>query len=312
MAQQSPPSVVVLGGINMDLVTMTLRFAEPGETVVGTRFLTYPGGKGANQAVAAARMGAKVAMVGRVGDDIFGPQLITSLTRSGVDVSAVDVATNTSSGLAIIEIDGSSQNRITQILGANDTCGPSQRQRVSELLPHASLLMLQLEVSLDLSLEVAREAWIQGKTVILDPGPIRPLPLEFYPYCSVITPNETEAQALVGFPVRDEGSASRAATELLLRGVAAVVVKLGSGGAYYATLRHRQHIPAFPVQAVDSVAAGDAFNGALAVCITQGQELDQAVITASAAGALAVTRSGAQDSMPFAQEVAKLAETRGG
>ena len=138
------------------------------------------------------------------------------------------------------------------------------------------------------------------------------LPPEFYPYCSVITPNETEAQALVGFPVRDEESASRAATELLVRGVAAVVVKLGSGGAYYATLRHRQHIPAFPVQAVDSVAAGDAFNGALAVCITQGQELDQAVITASAAGALAVTRSGAQDSMPFAQEVAKLVETRGG
>ena len=121
MAQQSLPSVVVLGGINMDLVTHTPRFAESGETVVGARFLTYPGGRGANQAVAAARMGASVAMVGRLGDDVFGPQLLKSLTDSGVDVFAVDVANNTSSGLAIIEIDGSSQNRITQILGANDT-----------------------------------------------------------------------------------------------------------------------------------------------------------------------------------------------
>ena len=309
MAQQSLPSVVVLGGINMDLVTLTPRFAEPGETVVGTRFLTYPGGKGANQAVAAARMGATVAMVGRVGDDVFGPQLLKSLTDSGVDISAVDVAINTSSGLAIIEIDGSSQNRITQILGANDTCGASQRQQVSELLPHASVLMLQLEVSLDLSLEVAREAWTQGKTVILDPGPVRPLPPEFYTYCSVITPNETEAQALVGFPVRDKESAAKASTELLERGVAAVVVKLGSGGAYYATQRESRHIPAFAVQAVDSVAAGDAFNGALAVGLSRGQELRRAVVSASAAGALAVTRIGAQDSMPYGDEVEALARS---
>ena len=299
----------MLGGINMDLVTISPRFPQPGETVVGSRFLTYPGGKGANQAVAAARMGAAVAMVGRVGDDVFGPQLLKSLTDSGVDVSAVDVATNTDSGLAIVEIDGSSQNRITQILGANDTCGPSQRQQVSALLPHASVLMLQLEVSLSLSLEVAREAWTQGKTVILDPGPVRPLPSEFYPYCSVITPNETEAEALVGFPVRDKESASAAAAELLERGVTAVVVKLGSGGCYYATRRHGRHVPAFPVQAVDSVAAGDAFNGALAVGLSRGQELERAVVSASAAGALAVTRSGAQDSMPYGNEVEALARS---
>ena len=169
--------------------------------------------------------------------------------------------------------------------------------------------MLQLEVSLDQSLEVAREAWGQGKTVILDQGPVRPLPSEFYPYRMVITSNETEAQALVGFPVRDKESASGAATELLERGVAAVVVKLGSGGAYYATRRHGRHMPAFPVQAVDSVAAGDAFNGALAVGLSRGQELGRAVVSASSAGALVVTRSGAQDSMPLGNEVGALAKS---
>jgi ribokinase len=312
MARQSHPSVVVLGGINMDLVTMTLRFPEAGETVVGTRFLTYPGGKGANQAVAAARMGAAVAMVGRVGDDVFGPQLLKSLTDSNVDISAVDVAKDTSSGLAIIDIDASSQNRIIQILGANDTCGPAQAERVIELLPQAAVLMLQLEVDPEVSLQVARRAHEGGKKVILDPGPVRPVVPEFYTYCSVITPNETEAQALVGFPVSDQESAARAAGELLSRGAEAVVVKLGAEGAFYATQNTMGYVPPFSVQALDSVAAGDAFNGALAVCITQGQELDQAVITASAAGALSVTHSGAQNSMPFAQEVAKLVETRGG
>ena len=277
--------------------------------MVGTRFLTYPGGKGANQAVAAARMGAAVAMVGRVGDDVFGSQLLDSLAINGVGESAVDVAPDTSSGLAIIEIDGSSQNRIVQILGANDTCGPEQAQQVFHLLPESSVLMLQLEVSPVLSLEVAKEAWTQGKTVILDPGPVRPLPPDFYRYCSVITPNETEAHALVGFPVKDEESAARAASELLERGVEAAVVKLGAGGAYYATKERGGHVPAFPIRAIDSVAAGDAFNGALAVSLSRGEELGAAVIMASAAGALAVTRAGAQDSMPYADEVAELARS---
>ncbi len=309
MPQQSLPSVVVLGGINMDLVTLTPRFAEPGETVVGTRFLTNPGGKGANQAVAAARMGAAVAMVGRVGDDVFGLQLLKSLTDSGVDISAVDVAINTSSGLAIIDIDASSQNRIIQILGANDTCGPPQAERVIELLPQAAVLMLQLEVDPEVSLEVARRAHEMGKKVILDPGPVRPVVPGFYAYCSVITPNETESQALVGFPVSDQESAARAAAELLSRGAEAVVVKLGAEGAFYATKNTMGHVPPFPVQALDSVAAGDAFNGALAVGLSRGQELGRAVVSASAAGALAVTRSGAQDSMPYRDEVESLARS---
>ena len=311
MSQSVQNSIVVLGGINMDLVTVSPRFPEAGETVVGSRFLTYPGGKGANQAVAAARMGAQVAMVGRVGDDVFGPQLVDFMAGDGVDVSGVGVETGASSGLAIINIDASSQNRIIQIPGANDTCGAEEEERVMRALPGASTLLLQLEVSVELSLNVGQEAAALGKRVILDPGPVRPLPPEFYACCSIITPNETEAQALVGFPVTDVPSAAKAAGVLIGRGVETAVVKLGAQGAYYATADEHGHIPAISVEAVDSVAAGDAFNGALAAALAEGEKLSRAMRVATAAGALAVTKFGAQDSMPTKQEVETLLREHG-
>jgi ribokinase len=306
--------VVVLGGINMDLVTITSRFPEAGETVVGDRFLTYPGGKGANQAVAAARMGAETSMVGRVGDDIFGPQLLTALQDKGVNISGVSISQGVSSGIAVIDIDASAQNRIIQILGANDTCGADEARAVTRSLVRASTVLLQLEVSLELSMQVASDAASQGKTVVLDPGPVRPQPLpeEFFQYCTVMTPNETEAQALVGFPVVDRESAARAAQWLVERGVGLAVVKLGDQGACYATSVGGSYVPPFQVDAVDSVAAGDAFNGALAAALAEGQEVPQAVRMASAAGALAVTRSGAQDSMPTRQEVEALMRAQPG
>ena len=298
--------VVVLGGINMDLVTISPRFPQPGETVVGSRFLTYPGGKGANQAVAAARMGAATAMVGRVGDDVFGPQLIDTLAASGINVDGVAVVPDTTSGIAVIIIDESAQNQIVQVLGANATCGEAEAGRVLLALADASTLLLQLEVSVDLSLQVAKQAFALGNTVILDPGPVRPIPPEFFPFCTVITPNETEAQALVGFPVVDAATAAKAAEQLLDRGVGVAVVKLGAQGVYYATAEGGDFVPPFPVEAVDSVAAGDAFNGALAVYLAEGATLDQSVRIAAAAGALAVTKSGAQDSMPYRAEVEEL------
>ncbi|MFQ6027509.1 MAG: ribokinase [Dehalococcoidia bacterium] len=310
MTSEGHPSIVVLGGINMDLVTLTERFPEAGETVVGSRFLTYAGGKGANQAVAAARLGARVAMVGRVGTDIFGPQLIDALSASGVDVSGVGFSANTSSGIAVISIDETAQNRIIQVLGANDTCGEAEAYQVSEMLSSASVLMLQLEVSIELSLRLAQSAFARGKTVILDPGPVRPLPSAFYSCCSVITPNETEAQALVGFPVVDRASAAQAAGALLGQGVSQAIVKLGEQGAYYATIQGGEYVRPFPVQAVDSVAAGDAFNGALAVALSEGKSLAEGVRMGSAAGALAVTKVGAQDSMPRREEVEALLRSR--
>ncbi len=311
MSDEKRPVVVALGGINMDLVAVASRLPEAGETVVGSRFLTYPGGKGANQAVAAARMGAETFMVGRVGDDIFGPQLIDSLAAAGVDVSGVSEEPGVSSGIGFIAIDASAQNRIIQILAANDTCGQTEADRVRRALKGNAALLLQLEVSIELSLELAHEAAALGNIVVLDPGPVRPLPEAFFACCHVITPNETEAEALVGFPVIDPASAARAAGALLSRGVPVAIIKLGAQGAYYATAEGGEYVPPLPVTAVDSVAAGDAFNGALAASLAAGKDLSQAVRIASAAGALAVTRFGAQDSMPFKEEVEALLRDHG-
>ena len=306
MTTISKPRVIVFGGINMDLVTLTEKFPETGETVVGTKFLRYAGGKGANQAVAAARMGAAVQLIGKVGDDDFGAQLLDLLISSGVDIKVITIEHDTSSGLAIIDIDASSQNRIIQILGANNACDHSQVNEVSNNLPQTSILMLQLEVNPTLSLEAARNARTQDKTVILDPGPVRLIPQELLLNSSIITPNETEAQAIVGFPITNHSDAVKASNKLLLMGPGAVVIKLGAEGSYFATEGDAGFVAPFNVAAIDSVGAGDAFNGALAVSLGTGLDLKSSVEIASAAGALAVTKIGAQDSMPMKADVERL------
>ena len=304
------PGVVVLGGINMDLVTYSDRFPGAGETIAGNQFLTYAGGKGANQAVAAARMGARTAMVGRVGGDIFGPQLVDGLRAEGIDASWVSVAPGESSGIASISVDRTGQNRIIQVLGANSTCGGEQSSAVASALLGANTLMLQLEVPVEVSLSAAREARAQGKTVILDPGPVRNIPASMFHFANIITPNETEAEAIVGFQVSNRDTAARAAEALMSRGAETAVVKLGAQGAYYASAGTSGFQSAFSVRAVDTVAAGDAFNGALAVCLAEGSPLEEAVRVACAAGALAVTTTGAQDSMPTRAAVDALLASR--
>ena len=300
------PLILSFGGINMDLVTFSERLPADGETVVGDRFVTYAGGKGANQAVAAARMGARSAMLGRVGGDMFGPQLMDLLQSAGVETGAVGVSPGTNSGIAVISVGEGGQNRIVQVLGANDTCGDAEYDAVAGLLPLASALMLQLEVSIGLSIRVAELAAAHGVQVILDPGPVRPVPEEFYRSVSIITPNETEAEALVGYPVTDMVTAAQAAGELLDKGAGSAVVKLGAQGAFWANGDRSGEVPPFAVRAVDTVAAGDAFNGALAVALSEGHSLESAVRWGCAAGALSVTRVGAQDSMPERDEVLRL------
>ena len=316
MNVNSAPGIVALGGINMDSATYSDRFPGDGETVVGRHFVTYAGGKGANQAVAAARMGGRTAMVGRVGDDIFGPQLLEGMRQAGIDVSRVAVWPGEISGIAVISIDGSAQNRIVQVLGANATCAEAEAARAIAAIAGASVLMLQLEVPLEVSLAAARAARAAGTTVMLDPGPVRPFPEELLQLADIVTPNETEAEALVGFPVDGRESAERAAGELLRRGAGTAIVKMGAQGAVFATgcrgdegVSHelfKGHQTAFPVEALDTVAAGDAFNGALAVFLAEGQPLELAVRRACAAGALAVTTVGAQDSMPTRDAVEAL------
>ncbi|MBI4336277.1 MAG: ribokinase [Chloroflexi bacterium] len=307
-ASRGGPRLVVLGGINMDLVVVTPRFPQAGETVIGTRFFTTPGGKGANQAVACARMGARTWMVGRVGGDAFGEELLASLQAKGVDIKAVLRDETTTSGVALIEVDATGQNRIVQVPGANGRCDASDGERAAALMSEADALLLQLEVAPEASLVAAREAKRLGRLVLLNPAPARRVPDELLRLADYLTPNETEAAALSGLAVRDPSSALEAARALLGATTRGVIVTLGAQGAVWAAHDGDGHVLPFLVKAVDTVGAGDAFCGALAVALAEGKPLPEAVRWANAAGACAVTRPGAQDAMPTRAHVETLLE----
>ena len=304
MAQR--PAIVVLGSINMDLVAIAPLLPQPGQTVLGESFATLPGGKGANQAVAAARLGADVRMIGRVGDDAFGPLLLASLEASGVNVDDVTTTPGTSSGIAVILLDDQRQNYIVGIYGANMACDELEVRATDRALEGADALLLQLEIPLDVSLEAAAIARRRGVPVIHDPAPPSPLPDSAYAAFDVIAPNQSEAEVLTGVTVEGVDSALEAARILRARGAPTAIVKLGEQGVVYAASTGEGHVPAFAVDAVDTVAAGDGFAGALAVALAEGRPLERAVRFAAAAGALVVTRRGAQDAMPERSEVELL------
>ena len=292
------PTVVVLGSINMDLVVQTERVPEAGETIKGGELRTAAGGKGANQAVAAARLGAEVRMVGRVGGDEFGDSLIAGLASYGVDVAGVTVDERQASGVAIILLDADKENRIVVVSGANMECGSAEATAVGRALDGAQALLLQHEIPMGVNLEAARRAFEAGVKVIWNPAPFEQLPDEAYSLIDVIAPNSNEAAVLSGVDVTDSTSAGEAALWLLERGVGAAVVTLGELGAVYATRRESGYVVAPSVELVDTVGAGDAFNGALAVMLAEGRPLLDAVRYGVMAGTAAVTRPGAQDGMP--------------
>jgi len=303
------PVVLVLGSVNMDIVTMS-RFPKPGETITSDSFFTAPGGKGANQAVATARLEVDTRMIGRVGGDIFGADLLKSLSSSGVNVANILRDQDDSSGLAIINVDPAGQNWIILVPGANAACGKRELDVLQTELPGAAALLLQLEIPMDVSMEAAQMARAHGVRVILDPAPAATIPPEFYKLTDYLTPNESEAENIVGFPVQDADSAERAAQELLRRGAGCAVIKLGARGAFYANADSTNLLPAFDVEVVDTVAAGDAFNAGLAVAISDGRPLRDAVRWGMAAGAIAVTRPGAQQAMPTRREVEEFLATQ--
>ena len=305
-ATRQRPVLVVLGSINMDVVVTATRLPLPGETIAGDEFAITPGGKGANQAVAAARLDAEVRMVGRVGDDVFGPMLLQGLKSYGVDVSRVASDPGAPSGTAVILLDADRENRIVAVYGANMRCDDAQVRQAESALDDAGCLLLQLEVPLEVSLAAARIARQKGVPVILDPAPAAALPDEAYALVDVLTPNQTEAAALVGRPVDDVDQGLEAAAELVRRGVGTAIVKLGERGAVYVSGDLADHVPPFEVEASDTVAAGDAFGAALCVGLAEGRDLAAAVRFASAAGAVAVTRPGAQAAMPSRDEVERL------
>ncbi len=291
-------AVVVFGSINMDLVVRTPRLPSVGETLSGEHFFTAPGGKGANQAVAAARLGAPTRMVGRVGGDVFGETLRRGLSDDGVDVASVTTAEEQPSGVALITVDDGGENTIIVVSGANRTLGDDDLARLDDLLSEARVLLLQLEVPLEAASEAARRAHERGVAVVLDPAPARPLPAELYAATAILTPNAVEAAALVGFELDGDAAIRRAAGVLLERGVGSVVIKLGADGVYYHDGARGAFVPSYKVTAVDTVAAGDAFNGGLAAALHDGHPFEQAVRWGIAAGGLAVTKAGAQPALP--------------
>jgi ribokinase len=254
-----------------------------------------PGGKGANQAVACARLGGTAKMIGRVGADLFGAELLSSLQAHGVDVAGVTVDNGRASGIAQIAVDDTGENNIIVVPGANGLVGPAELAHLETALQQATVLLLQCEIPLDTVIAAARLAQERGVLVILDPAPARPLPADLYPLIDIITPNETETALLLGFPITGEPAMQHACDQLLARGVKQVIIKLGARGVFVSGLGLR---PSFPVTAVDTVAAGDAFNGSLAAALHQGLSFAEALNWGLAAGALAVTHPGAQAAIP--------------
>jgi ribokinase len=300
------PKIVVVGSANTDMILQVERIPRPGETILGGQFSLAPGGKGANQAVGAARAGGDVTFVARVGRDLFGEQAITGFRRDHIDARYVFRDRACPSGVALIFVAKDGENSIAVASGANARLSPAEVRKATPAISRASVLLLQLETPLAAVGEAARLAAARGVRVILNPAPAHPLPPALLRRVSVLTPNESEAERLTGIRVESERTAARAAGVLLSQGVGAVIITLGARGAFVATADSRRLVPAFRATAVDTTAAGDIFNGALAVALGEGMELEDAVRFANAAGALSVTKLGAQPSAPRRREIERL------
>lgn len=294
---------MVIGSSNTDLVIRVPRIPRPGETLLGGAFLSAAGGKGANQAVGAARAGGQVALIARVGSDAFGDQAIAALRRDGVDVSCVFRDKHAASGAAMIFVARDGENSIAVAGGANAKLSSADVNRATGLIRSGALLVAQLETPLATVMAAALMAVKAGLPVVLNPAPARPLPNRLLGLVSILTPNETEAERLTGIKVTDDASAARVCARLRARGVGTVILTLGARGAFLATAGGHERVPGFKVKAVDSTAAGDIFNGALSVALTEHKPLRDAVRFANAAAALSVTRLGAQPSAPTRVEI---------
>ncbi|MDW8320162.1 MAG: ribokinase [Armatimonadota bacterium] len=295
--------VVVVGSANMDMVVRAPRIPRPGETIVGLQFVMVAGGKGANQAVAAARLGAHVTFVARVGNDLFGAHNLEGYQQEGIDCRFIVRDEESPSGVALIAVDAEGQNAIVVAPGANMRLTPEDVARAEEEFARADVVLAQLEVPIPAVTRTAELAHKHGKRMILNPAPAprHPLPPELLQHVDILTPNETEAQALCNAP--DYASPESMAQALRALGVPVVIITLGDQGVLLQDAAGMQRMPAHPVQAIDTTAAGDAFAGALAVALAEGESVEEAVQFAQRAAALSVTRLGAQPSLPYRAEV---------
>ncbi len=295
--------ILVIGSIAMDLIARVNTFPEAGQSVMGGALDILPGGKGSNQAVCAARLGGRVSMAGTLGMDGYGDTLMNLLAQEDIDASNMERTDKAPSALAMIMVNNQGENRIVVIPGANHLFEPSRLEGLREDIRAAKLVMAQLELTIETSLEIIRVCDELGVPLILNPAPAAKIPPEYLAKVSYMTPNETELAILADMPVTDLDSAVKAAKSLNNLGVKYVVATLGKNGALISTADSHKIVEGYQVEAVDTVAAGDSFNGALAVKLIEGAELEDAVRYANAVGALTVTKSGAVPSLPTKAEV---------
>jgi len=304
-----PPRLTIVGSINLDLVARAERLPREGETVTDATFSRLPGGKGANQAVAIGRLGYPVSMVAKVGDDEFGRRLRQGLADAGVNVAAVGTAKATASGVALISVDAQGQNSITVVPGANGKVLPRDLDKALPTLRSAGMILAQLEIPMETVEYLSEIAERYQVPLMLDPAPARPIARDVLRRVTYLTPNETEASTLCGTAFGDltPKNAGEYADKLLKSRAGNVIIKMGGRGAFVASAEGtRTMVPSFKVSVVDSTAAGDAFNGGLAVALMRRMGLVEAVRFASAVGGVSVTRAGAQTAMPTSREVNRL------
>ncbi len=304
--------VVVVGSANMDMVAFALKLPAPGETVLGTKFEMACGGKGANQAVACSRLGAETWFIGRVGNDTFGDTLLQSFQEAGVKTDFIRRDSEVSSGVALIFVDETGQNEIVAVQGANGKVSREDIESASTVWENAKALLVQFEIPLTTVGYTIGEASRHGLIVVVNPAPAprEAIPEEWFGLVDVWTPNEREIEGITGIAVTDLESAEKAAKALIDKGAKSVVLTLGGNGALLATPEFVRHFPAFKVQTVDATAAGDAFAAALTVRLAEGAPIEDAVVFANAAGAIACTKVGAQPSMPTRKEVENLLKSQ--
>ena len=300
------PHVVVHGSMNVDLVTKVDKLPLQGETVFAETFLTENGGKGANQAVAAARLGAKVSMIGRVGSDDFGQQILQNLRAESVNTDTVSKDSETGTGIALITVDAQSQNTIVVSSGANMNCGKPEIGHLESLLGSVDCLVLQNEVPYEVNLQAARLARENKIPVVWDPAPFVTGTQELIKHVDFLTPNQNEAELLANCEITDEKSIHNAFLKIKESSDAVCLITMGEDGVYFLSVPGINQIPSFLVDSVDSVAAGDAFTGGFAVALSEGETLRSAARFGCASGALATTKLGAQSAMPFRKEVDQM------
>ncbi|WP_221393715.1 ribokinase [Dyadobacter sp. NIV53] len=301
-----PNVICVVGSSNTDMVVKAEKLPSPGETVIGEVFLMNPGGKGANQAVAAARLDGNVVLAAKVGNDVFGKQAIQQFKREKINPMYITIDSEHPSGVALINVDAKGENCISVAPGSNSRLMPHDVELILDGLNLSDIVLLQLEIPLKTVDFVIRSSFEKGLRVILNPAPAQELPVDLFRCLYLITPNETEAEILTGIRVTDMQTVRQAAEAIRAKGVPNVIITLGSKGAFLHTDTISTLIPAPPVTAVDTTAAGDCFNGALAVALAENSTLEQAIAFACKAAAICVTRMGAQTSLPHRREVNSL------